>query len=186
MTAICCIAAISSDGNNASHSTVFPDILHSRRACRSYVVTLSPSSIEWFRAEGCDGERLTGNGSQGDTSIAQAYNTIALTMFSHPSATYDFQSGNESPSSWLWWPSSAWTVWRRFAGYRSLVRRVTGPTFTSSVTIKWTLSHDRCKRWFSQAITASANPNSNPNHTLSLTPTLNPKPVTLRTCYASD
>jgi len=42
-------------------------------------------------------------------------------------------------------------------GYRSLVRRVTGPTFTSSVTIKWTLSHDGCKRWFSRAISACAN-----------------------------
>jgi len=47
-------------------------------------------------------------------------------------------------------------------GYRSLVQRVTGPTFTSSVTIKWTLSHDRSKRWFSPAITVCANPIPNP------------------------
>jgi len=33
----------------------------------------------------------------------------------------------------------------------------------SSVTIKWTLSHDRCKRSFSHTITACANPNPNPN-----------------------
>jgi len=66
-------------------------------------------------------------------------------------------------------------------GYRSLVRRVTGPTFTSSVTIKWTLSHDRCKRWFSQAITACANlsPDPIPNP-------INPNPLTLRTCDPSD
>ena len=74
-----------------------------------------------------------------------------------------------------------WLSWRRHcrpchtSGYRSLVRRATGPVLTSSVTIKWTLSHDRCKRR-GDSVRQS-------QHALSLT--LNHNPVTLRTSELS-